>query len=250
MTVNGAINRGFGRGGKGCVMRLRAVRGLVLVIVLMFTALMVPSAVASGHRPVVLPPNAKPRGVGLAEWSARWWQWAFSTPNTSQGPFVEGRMDCGVNQPQRRVWFLAGPFNESGSVSRQCVVPRKTILILPVLNVECSNREDPPFFGDSPAARRKCVHATLFKFADLSLVVDGKKVRNLRLFTVTSPDFEFVGVPGNPVGIEGPGQATGRGVYAMLRPLAPGKHVVSFAGTFPAFPFTASATYRLTVPRR
>ena len=202
---------------------------------------------AGAARPSVLPPSARPHGASYAEWSARWWQWAFSTPATTTGPFGEGAVDCGVNQPHSNVWFLAGPFNASGAVDRTCNVSAGTMLLIPVINVECSNLEDPPFFGATPAERAECVEADDFVFDDLEVTVDGEIVADLERYAVISPDFAFTGVPGNPAGVEGAGFSTSRGVYVMLTPLPPGSHTVTFSGTFPAFDFTLSATYTILV---
>ena len=195
----------------------------------------------------VLPPSARPHGASYAEWSARWWQWAFSTPTTPTGPFGEDAVDCGVNQPNRKVWFLAGPFNASGDVERTCTIPVGTMLLIPVINVECSNLESPPFFGATPVERVACVEADLFTFADLEVTVDGEPVADLEQYEVTSPDFAFTGVPGNPTGIEGAGFSTSRGVYVMLTPFPPGSYTITFSGSFPALDFTASATYTIVV---
>jgi hypothetical protein len=200
--------------------------------------------------PAVAPPTAHPNGASYAEWSARWWQWAFGTAVTPGGPFDEGSIDCGADQPEEHVWFLAGPFNVSGTEPRRCVVPPGTKLLVPVINVECSDREEPPFFGATPAERADCVNADLFALSDLELTIDDRAVPNLEDFVVTSPDFQFHGVPGNPVGVVGDGSSTSRGVFVMLNPLPPGEYVLSFTGSFPAVGFTAAATYELVVAPR
>lgn len=223
---------------------------LALVAVLSCGLLVCATATVSAARPSVLPPSARPHGASYAEWSARWWQWALSTPATAMGPFDEGTVDCGGNQPNPKVWFLAGPFNASGAVDRTCTVPPGTMLLIPVINVECSNLEEPPFFGATPAERAACVEADLFSFGDLEVTVDGASVDDLERFVVTSPDFAFTGMPGNPVGVVGAGLSTGRGVYVMLTPLPSGTHEVTFTGSFPEVGFTASATYTIVVTGR
>ncbi len=71
-------------------------------------------------------------------------------PKASNPILQEGNVDCGVGQ-QGHVWFLTGTFNESGVVSRTCRIPAGTALFFPVLNVECSTLEAPPFFGADAA---------------------------------------------------------------------------------------------------
>ena len=228
----------------------RRARRLAVVLMLSFAAVVgaTMSAVASPRS--VIPPAARPRGASYATWSARWWQWAFSTEATATGPFGQQAIDCGADQPHKKVWFLAGPFNTSADIGRTCTVPVGTMLLLPVINVECSNLELPPFFGATPAARAECVEADLFAYDDLEVAIDGKRINNIDRFDVTSPDFAFTGVPGNPVGILGNGFATSRGIFVMLRPLPPGTYTVTFAGSFPGIGFTASGTYTITVTHR
>ena len=229
--------------------RQRAGRFAVVVMLSLAGAAGTPAAVGASP-PSVVPPKARPHGATYAEWSARWWQWAFSTEATAGGPFDDGTIDCGTHQPYRRVWFLAGPFNESGTVDRSCTVPVGTRLLIPVINVECSNLEGDPFYGATPAARAECVSADLFAFDKLGLSIDGRPIENLARFVVISPDFAFTGVAGNPVGVVGTGSSTSRGVFVMLGPLPPGSYIVTFTGTFPMFPFTANATYTVVVTRR
>ena len=228
--------------------RERAGRLAVITMLSLAAAVGTPATVDASPSSVA-PPQARPHGATYAEWSARWWQWAFSTEATPGGPFDNGSIDCGRHQPDRRVWFLAGPFNESGTVDRSCTVPVGTKLLIPVINVECSNLEADPFFGATPTARAQCVSADLFAFDDLGLSVDGRPIANLERFAVISPDFAFTGVPGNPVGVVGTESATSRGVFVMLGPLPPGSHTVTFTGAFPAVGFTATATYTLVVAR-
>lgn len=198
----------------------------------------------------MLPPSARPHGASYAEWSARWWQWSFSTEASATGPFGDGAVDCGESQPDSHLWFLAAPFNVSGAVNRSCTVPVGTMLLIPVIGVECSDLEGPPFFGATPDERAECVNADEFAFADMEVIVDGQQVGGLQRFEVVSPDFAFTGVPGNPTGVEGTGLGTARSINVILAPLPPGTHTISFSGSLPAFEFTASATYTILVSPR
>src|SRR4051794_30024156 len=140
--------------------------------------------------------------------TAEWWQWAFSTPVETGGPFDAGAVRCAVNQAGSDVLFLAAPFNASGTVDRTCTDPvrratrgaprrgreffflarrfnagarverpspnpgrRATQLFSPVINTECPNADPPPFFGARPKPRRDCVKKDPFAPADLSATV-------------------------------------------------------------------------------
>lgn len=196
--------------------------------------------------PGVFPVGSRPFGASYAEWSARWWQWAFSTPNAAGGPFDAGAINCGVHQAAH-VWFLSAPFNATGMVNRSCTVPSGTALFIPILNVECSDQESPPFFGATPQERKACVEQPLFQIGALTATVDGQPLRQLDSYVVTSPDFAFNAVPDNPTGVTSSGRSTSRGAFLMLSPLSAGKHEISFGGTFPEVSFTTSATYDIIV---
>ena len=63
-----------------------------------------------------------------ADFSARWWQWAFSLPAENH-PISGG--DCEQGQVDD-VWFLAGTF--SSPAVRDCTVPAGKRLFFPVIN--------------------------------------------------------------------------------------------------------------------
>lgn len=226
----------------------RSALALLAVVLAMVVTASTAGAHGVGHSPKAVDPLAhQGRYQALA---AEWWQWALSTPVETGGPFDAGTVRCRVNQPRRDVLFLAAPFNTSGSVDRTCTdsVGRGTRIFFPIINTECSNVEDPPFFGATAGARRHCVHQDVFDAAGLVATVDGHAMPVSRArFDVVSKDFRFTTVPGNPVGLTGPGGSTTRGVWLLLKPLTKGTHTISFAGSYPALDFSVAVTYRLTV---
>ena len=224
---------------------LVAVIAAVLVTVLATPGI----AAASSHKdPRAVDPRAQQaRYQTLA---AEWWQWALSTRAETGGPFDSGGIRCAVNQPRRNVLFLAAPFNVSGSVVRTCTDPvgRGTRIFFPVINTECSNVENPPFFGATAEDRSDCVKQDIFDPANLRVTVDGHPFPvSEGKFDIVSKDFAFTAVPGNPVGLTGSGRSTTRGVWLLLKPLQKGDHTINFTGSYPALDFSVSVTYHLTV---
>ncbi|MCK7502716.1 MAG: hypothetical protein MZV70_00525 [Desulfobacterales bacterium] len=71
------------------------------------------------------------------EWSAKWWQWAYSLP-VDQNPFFDENGSCtnGANGPVGPVWFLTGVINVSGTAVRNCTVPAGKALFFPIINAE------------------------------------------------------------------------------------------------------------------
>ena len=233
---------------------MRPVRHLALVVVCavaMATLVTLPAS-ADALNPGVVGVKRQVLGKTYAEWSAAWWRWVLRTPFETGGPFDSGTVDCVDKQPSRKVLFLTAPFNTSGSVQRTCKQPLVpgTDIFFPLLTVECSDVEEAPFHGDTPAERRACVHQSLFNMADLHAKVDGQAITHLRHYDITSGDFGFTAVPGNPgiaVAVVTRGNSTSRGIWLMLKPLPRGEHTIRFGGSFPNFPFTISAVYHLTV---
>ena len=112
--------------------------------------LLVPAAtaVAGGKgnpNPQVLPINSRPHGLTYGEWSAKWWEWAFSLP-VSVNPLFDTTGALASNGQSGPVFFLAGVISVSGIAERTITVPAGKALFFPILNVEADNNcADPPF---------------------------------------------------------------------------------------------------------
>jgi hypothetical protein len=86
------------------------------------------------------PPDSKPFGLSYGEWSAKWWQWVYST-KLEQNPQLQGippsfpadKVDCSLGQ-SGPVWFLGADFG--GTAARECkdTVPTDVSLFFPVVN--------------------------------------------------------------------------------------------------------------------
>src|SRR5713101_9232359 len=70
----------------------------------------VPGAFAKNPNPGVLPPQSHAFGMTYGEWSAAWWQWAFSLP-VDHHPLFD-TADCSAGQ-SGKVWFLGASFAPS-----------------------------------------------------------------------------------------------------------------------------------------
>ena len=219
--------------------------GIVAVLALATTTLVTAQGGNQGN-PNVMPPQSHAFGKTYAQWSAKWWQWALSLP-VDQNPFFD-ETGCanGANGQSGPVWFLTGVINVSGTAVRDCTVPVGKALFVPIINVECSTLEPPPFHGDNEAELRAC--ATSFPFADVFAEIDGVPVQNLGRYLVQSPLFTFTVPANNVLGVPaGTGQSVANGYYLMLHPLSAGAHVIHFGGTFSSFGFSLDITYHLTV---
>jgi hypothetical protein len=238
--------------------------GVVLVLAMLGTS---PSGTRAQERrgPVVITPDYVAFGSTYGEWSAAWWQWAFSIPVASHPLFDNA--DCSTGQ-SGAVWFLGTKFCIAGSPScsvgsftRSCSLPAGKAIFFPVTAVEDSAPEEPafgcgsslpPLIAGTIAELRQCAAPFVFQgVTGLRAEIDGEAVRDLKeRFHVQSPAFVYT-LPAdnllNAIG-EGPfsagtySPAAADGVYVMLSPLRPGSHVLEFS----CAPFY-HATYNLVV---
>ena len=198
---------------------------------------------------VVAPPDV----ASYKELSAKWWQWAASTPISDDGPFAATGTNCGENQPNGKVFFLAGQFTNDPA-TRICKVPRNKWLFLPVINVECSSNEVGTIWGGvTVAERRACVNQDEFApvYSTLYAKLDGVSIVpqvQLKNYLVTSPNFPINAVPNNAAWIpEGKGFSVSKGVWLLLAPLSSGKdYSIKFGGENKGR-FKTDATYNITV---
>jgi hypothetical protein len=199
-----------------------------------------------GGNPGVLPRNSPAYGMTYPDWSARWWQWATSM-SLDKHPLAD-TANCNRGQ-FGPVWFLGGSFTPTGG-TRKCTVPAGKALFFPIANVDCSNLEQPPFYGGTPKERRACARGIIDFVTDLATEIDGVSLKNLTQYRATSPNLVFAVAPSpNVLGVEaGSGELVADGYYLLLAPLSSGQHTIHFKGTFSQWGSTVEETYYLTVP--
>lgn len=235
-------------------------RAVVLGAILALSLLANPGlAVADtgSTNPNVLPPNSAAFGRTYADWSAAWWQWAFSVP-AARSPFIDDTgANCGEGQAGR-VWFLAGTYTPTpveggivGEANRTCAVPVGKALFFPVINAECSTAE-----GNGTGQELiDCATGLVESITIVDATLDGEPIEGLNPsnspYRVQSPLFSVYLPPDNILGL--PSQTTDAaadGYYLLVKPLQPGQHVITFHGKAvfsPDFFFEVNITYHLNV---
>ncbi|MCX7067970.1 MAG: hypothetical protein NTW85_09810 [Methylococcales bacterium] len=183
-------------------------------------------------------------GKTYAEWSAKWSQWAYSSPENRNPIADETGAFCAENQPKGEVWFLAGSFGKTGVV-RDCPIPANKALFYPIIEagwIDCPNSAD----ADTTDADVRNVIATGFAGDGASLLtstLDGVPVSSLLtpIVRTQSPNFT-ANLPANNIWIKSrsgcsedlPAGKTGRvitdGYWIMLPPLKPGIHTLTLHG--------------------
>jgi hypothetical protein len=199
----------------------------------------------------VVPPSSNPHGKTYAEWSGLWWQWAFSIPagvNPILDPTGE-HCDEGQSGP---VWFLAGSFS-SDPLTRSCTVPAGKFIFFPIINIECSTVEAPPFFGGNPDELLACATSFLGFNDVITCSVDGQDVPDVATrFRFQSPPTPFTTSVDNILGVPAGtnGLLVSDGYWIMLSPQSAGTHTIHFTGLLGGGPFAGfsqDVTYEITV---
>jgi hypothetical protein len=242
-------------------------RGMMAVVGVAVALLMLsPAAVAQADtnpNPGIVPINSQPGGMTYGQWSAAWWQYAYSLPNSDSPLFDATGGHCAVAQPfvaQSKVFFLAAAVF-GGTQTESCTVPAGTMVFFPVLNAEVDNGcpvVSPPLtVADLASAAKSLIDPA----TNLHASIDGRAVQNISSYRVTSPAFSFT-LPaasdnlctffaGSASAAAAPGSVVspvvGDGYYLMLAPLSSGQHTITFGGEVPGF--TLDVIYKLTVTR-
>jgi hypothetical protein len=219
---------------------------------------------------VVFPPHATVEGKTLGQWSAGWWQWAFSFP-VPINPLFDSNGSQAFRGNVGDAFFLAGALGQTGDplhvdVTRTASIPQGLPIFFPLINLEVDNPTfNPP--GTPPPSPPLTVDqlrafGTLFLSGTdaLHATIDGVPVPNLfdheeqsPVFSYTLPDDSAVNFLGyNFTGGTVVDPVVGDGYYLMLANLSPGQHTLTFGGNVnqdgnPADDFTLNITYFLDI---
>ena len=116
---------------------------LVVTTLLLGTASSVLAGGGNEHKAQVFPPQSHPYGHSYSEWSAAWWQWAYSIP-VGVNPILDSTGENAAVGQDGPVWFLAG--NYGGETVREVSVPAGKALFFPIMNQPWVQfPDDPPY---------------------------------------------------------------------------------------------------------
>ena len=241
-------------------LRLLALAALTLLVTTLAPALAGPNNVGNLGNPSIAPPQSHFRGLTYSEWSAGWFQWAYSLPVTHHPLFDTA--DCSAGQTGN-VWFIDGthgtPFPQNG---RECTVPPGTALFLSLAGSYADNEgcdgENIARTNNPEAVLRLQVHNNINNFlGSRRIVIDGVDVNGLpecdssdpttcdSPYRVQSPVYDYT-VPAmdnilalyddgpcyaSPPRPDTPYTAHGAvadGVFVMIKPLSAGEHTIQF----------------------
>jgi hypothetical protein len=137
--------------------------------------------------PRIVPPHQRYEGKTYEQWSARWWQWAFSM-EVYENPLFDTTGELAANGQTGDVWFLCGVFIGNGSAERTITVPQGKALFFPIMNNEGSLVEYWWYDTIEEVAADNARGADPKAIGSMSCTIDGKKLgtHDLLRYRVTS----------------------------------------------------------------
>jgi hypothetical protein len=115
------------------------------------------------------------------------------------------------------VWFLPG--TTGGSAERTCTIPAGKAILASILNGDCS-------YADSPTAKtesdlRSCALAADADVTNLKATIDGKDLKDVDKYRITSHPFDVTLVGNNILGAQArPTKGVSDGWWVFLNPLS------------------------------
>lgn len=218
---------------------MRRIRSALLAAVLL--CLLVAQG-ASASKPAtrgLLPPSARPLGYSLTQLATAWNVWAFGTA-ADVNPLLAVRCEPSPLDP--RIWFL--PVSLGGEYQDTCNVPQGAFLLFNPGGSECSNMEAEPFFGADEADLLSCVNETFELLTYLEITFNGKTVKDLDSYIVTTP---LTHLPANNLLSSEPALSRDKGFFLVIAPLSRGTHTLHAYDEFFDGAFKAGITYTINV---
>jgi hypothetical protein len=194
------------------------------------------------------------QGLTYGEWAAVWWQAVFATAiDAGRHPLITGGAFGGAN----RMVFLSAPVLPAGSprVTVPVTIPSGTSLFVPIITVECSVAEEPPFHGEDETELRACANGLLDLVSDPHAAIDGRPVKDPGAYRVESPLFRYGPLTaGNVLGLPPATQsdAVGAGYFLLLPPFSAGVHRITVRANVASFGLAVDAEFIINVepPRK
>jgi hypothetical protein len=171
-------------------------------------------------------PDSKPYGLTYGNWTARWWQWAYSIPKDVHPAYDDTGKYCAEGQ-SGPVWFLTGTYKHP--VDRYCTISAGKAILFTILNSECSFAEFPNLKTEEQL--RQCAKQMQDSVIHLEASVNGIPLTGLEKYRIQSPLFNFTISQGNILGLPPQTtQAVSDGNWVFLKPLSVGNHTIYFKG--------------------
>jgi hypothetical protein len=198
-----------------------------LFMLLLFSATLSP--VLGSNSVNIFPPGSKPYGLTFAEHQKNFWKWILEIP-ANESPLNDRTGEkCanGQSNTNSSVFYLS--MNNGGISERTCKVPVGKGLLIPVMQVEWSDKEAP---GASVEELHKSAKKDQDSVNSLYLKIGDKeyKYKDLIKFRTQTDVFEVVFPDKGIFGVieGGVSKAVGDGFYIITEPLIKGNYSIHF----------------------
>jgi hypothetical protein len=195
--------------------------------VLIFSFILLP--VAGSTSVIIFPPGSEPYGLPYVKHIENFWKWSLGMPakeNPVNDPTGE-KCANGQTNTNSSVFYLT--FNNGGVSKRTCEVPAGKGLLIPVMQVEWSDKDTP---GASIEDLKLSAKTDQDSVNSLYLKIDDKEYNfeDLRKYRTATDGFDVDYADNGIFGIRegGPTKAVADGYYIMTDPLPKGNHTVHY----------------------
>ena len=212
-------------------MRLNPIFTVILIcaaLVFAFSAVTLTVAVTNSLN--IYPPNSKPYNLTYDSHAKNFWKWLLAVPASENPVNDQTGEKCANGQlnTNSSVFYLS--FNNGGKSERTCTVPAGKALLIPVMQVEVSDKELP---GASVEELRSTAKKDQDSVNSLYLKIGDKEYSYQDLLKYrTQPTEPFKAIfPDNGIfGIAkgGPSKVVADGFYILTDPLAKGTYPIHF----------------------
>lgn len=170
--------------------------------------------------------NSNPFNISYSDWTAKWWQWAYSIPQERHPSYDDSGKFCGENQ-KKPVWYLSNSYEFP--VIRTCEIPSDTAILVPLLNSECSYAEFPMLKTEQEL--RECVKDMQDTVGKGHAFLDGVNLSSLIEYRLQTDLFNFTIPQNNILNLTSQTtKAVADGNWLFLKPLHTGTFELKIKG--------------------
>ena len=170
-----------------------------------------------GALPGVLPPWVRLHGHSVKDFASDYLVWGFGKGEGN--PLLEGKCEQSPLDP--KVWYL--PVSLGPDTVVTCDIPKGAFLFLSAGGSECSNVEDPPWYGADAAGLKACVDTTFKDLTYAEFTIRGRTSSHLKRYIVTT---RVVPLPPDNLLSADPAISMMKGFFMLIAPPRPGSHVM------------------------
>ena len=203
---------------------------MVLVSILSILFLSIALSPIAGSTPVnIFPPGGKPYGLDYPKHIENFWKWSLAIPAKDNPIDDPTGQKCanGQSNTNSSVFYLA--FNNGGISERTCKVSAGKGLLIPVMQVEISDKEQP---GATPEELKLAAKTDQDSVNSLYLKIGDKEYsfQDLQKYRMNTDIFEVNYASNGIFGVieGGPSKVAADGYYILTEPLQKGNYTVHY----------------------